>query len=69
VTTPAAARCTGGRTKLPYSPVGRVPGKGSEEYQIIGDRTTTFQDIAVVYELTADQDSAASPAGGMTEKS
>jgi UDP-N-acetylmuramoyl-L-alanyl-D-glutamate--2,6-diaminopimelate ligase len=29
-----------------------IAGKGSEDYQIIGERTTPFQDIAVVHELT-----------------
>ncbi len=29
-----------------------IAGKGSEEYQIIGDQTLPFQDMAVVRQLT-----------------
>ena len=47
-----------------------IAGKGSEDYQIIGERTTPFQDIAVVHELTADPvPVASSPASKATETS
>ena len=36
-----------------------IAGKGSEDYQIIGERTLPFQDVAVVAELTRDPGSAA----------